>query len=869
MSFNPDPNAELFFNDERYTIAEHPSAPGMPYGQEGRTGIVYRLLPSNRSADQALKVFKPRFRLPYLVSQAEKLSAYADLPGLQAARRSVLSPSREADLLRQYPDLTYAVLMPWLDGPTWLEILLQKKTFLEQQSLSLSRALAEILVGMEERGLAHCDISGPNVMLPVLAGGVGIALIDLEGFYAPGMIQPQSISNGSAGYTHQKSGGRLWRPEADRFAGAVLLAEMLGWCDKQVCQASWGESYFEPGEMQQECVRYHSLNTSLRNHWGDGVANLFDRAWRSDSLADCPTFGEWLVVLPLSRAQAAIGQEQKRETQPEEPRPATNELAAQGTPGPRAPALAPEEIAGEVRPMMFPEVETDADKLTEERDNPSINEVTEEVEPVELTMKDEKAVGPDRSEEIEVVQTGKSARQSKPVQTRSWVIPLIILVVAILGILGVMLPRKPTAPSPSNNPTNTTLPVIISLPTNTFPPTETPSPTPTIPLPTETVPPNRIIHIWKVGSPYDENTPENVIPQDLQNVAASLGYKFTMDTFPAKGFDQVFLKAKQNGTQPEILLADNFGIFEGTTTNLGTFKGIGYDGLVTVDNSFNSLVYNGMNPHLISTSQNYQEARKLALMIGKDCDPGFTGNLNELDASIATEIKDFSTNVTLAYFNRDNKSLSTFSDGQFSLDPLFFLDAGIKVDNPPNICSVWGNEHLAFVESLTTVESDKYLGHSRLLQVISKGTSSWKLLLISLDNAITKDLYQKVDLKSYTQGRESLVKPVLLAPLDQASLPRWKDTTSYQKADTTLEWKTSGTQTAVYLIEYQPQDTANLAWFPSEFISVMPNDLSGDTVKITPIPFGQGMQPHRWRIWAIDELGNYEISEWRIVNFTN
>jgi hypothetical protein len=112
-----------------------------------------------------------------------------------------------------------------------LEILLKKNPLSAEQSLSLARALTEILVGMEERGLAHCDLSGPNVMLPALAGGSGIALIDLEGFYAPEMIQPEWISSGSAGYTHRKTGGSLWRPEADRFAGAVLLAEMLGWCD--------------------------------------------------------------------------------------------------------------------------------------------------------------------------------------------------------------------------------------------------------------------------------------------------------------------------------------------------------------------------------------------------------------------------------------------------------------------------------------------------------------------------------------------------------------------------------------------------------------------------------------------------------------
>ncbi|MEM2461005.1 MAG: hypothetical protein QXV20_07090, partial [Candidatus Hadarchaeales archaeon] len=112
----------------------------------------------------ALKVFKPRFRLPFLVAQAERIAPFASLPGLSACQRTVLTPSRHADLLRQHPDLTYAVLMPWIEGPTWQEVLLEKKPLSPEQSLALARGLAEVLVRMEEQGIAHCDLSAPNVM---------------------------------------------------------------------------------------------------------------------------------------------------------------------------------------------------------------------------------------------------------------------------------------------------------------------------------------------------------------------------------------------------------------------------------------------------------------------------------------------------------------------------------------------------------------------------------------------------------------------------------------------------------------------------------------------------------------------------------
>jgi hypothetical protein len=302
MSFNV--NDQLTINGVTYRVAEHPAAPGFPYGQEGRAGIVYQLLPSptGRAAGgegaAALKVFKPRFRSPALLTQAEKLAAFAHLPGLQAAHRIVLTRAQHPDLIQQHPDLIYAALMPWIAGPTWLDVLLAKQPLPAQQALTLARSLAEALEAMELRGIAHCDLSAANLILPLLAGGSGIALVDLEGLFAPGLSQPQTLSSGSAGYAHAQAAAGLWSPNADRFAGAVLLAEMLGWCAPEVTQAAWGESYFDPQEMQQDSARYQALLAALQRHWGDAVARLFARAWHSKTLADCPTFGEWLVALP-------------------------------------------------------------------------------------------------------------------------------------------------------------------------------------------------------------------------------------------------------------------------------------------------------------------------------------------------------------------------------------------------------------------------------------------------------------------------------------------------------------------------------------------------------------------------------------------
>jgi formylglycine-generating enzyme required for sulfatase activity len=299
MAFRPQVNQQLSIEGVTYRIGEHPSAPGMPYGQEGRRAVVYQLIAADGNR-RALKVFKPRFSVPRMVAVAERLRPYGRLPGLQVCERTVLTASRHRDVLAQHPDLAYAVLMPWVEGPTWQEILLSAKDpswspITAEESLRLARGLAEVLVALEERGLAHCDLSGPNL---IVMPGTRAALVDLEEMCGPGFVQPKILPAGSPGYAHKSAPHGLWNDDADRFAGAVLLVEMLGWCDPRVREAAWGESYFPPDEMQRTGGRYTTLHGALESRWGGRLADLFAAVWRSDSLAVCPTFAAWLVALP-------------------------------------------------------------------------------------------------------------------------------------------------------------------------------------------------------------------------------------------------------------------------------------------------------------------------------------------------------------------------------------------------------------------------------------------------------------------------------------------------------------------------------------------------------------------------------------------
>lgn len=311
MPFQPTVHQELEIDGVPYRVAEHPHAPTVPFGQQGRKATVYQLV--NGSDRRALKVFTPRFREPALVGVSEAICPFAAMRGLTAAERTVLTARRNSALLRQYEDLTYAVLMPWINGPTWTEALLDQRELWREDSANLARTLAMTLSALEEKGLAHCDLSGANVIIPTLGGSRGepggpwrVELVDLEEMYGPGIQRPTAVPVGSPGYAHTQAATVNWSPNADRFAGGVLLAEMLGWCDRRVRESAWGEAYFDPQEMQQtEARRFKLLQAVLEERWGRRIAGLFERTWLSDLLKDCPTFGEWVVALLDVQAQTA------------------------------------------------------------------------------------------------------------------------------------------------------------------------------------------------------------------------------------------------------------------------------------------------------------------------------------------------------------------------------------------------------------------------------------------------------------------------------------------------------------------------------------------------------------------------------------
>jgi len=134
----------------------------------------------------------------------------------------------------------------------------------------------------------------------------------------------------------------------------------------------------------------------------------------------------------------------------------------------------------------------------------------------------------------------------------------------------------------------------------------------------------KVITVWKVGSPHSGDTPDTTVPPDLESSTEGLGYKLNIESFSAKGFAQSFFDAFANNQEPDILAVDNDGIINGITTPLGSFTGIRSNGkirqsLMKVSESLKGLEGPRRGwEFLLQTSKSHEAAKALALR-SPDC----------------------------------------------------------------------------------------------------------------------------------------------------------------------------------------------------------------------------------------------------------
>jgi hypothetical protein len=273
-----------------WTVQQHPAVNmPTPYAQEGGRATVFQLRdPYGRP--MALKVFKAGFREPSLAHSGSRLAPLSGMEGMAAAeRRVVLLPDTA---IQRFPALEYALMMPWMEGETWAERLVRANNTGEVLDLAQAVRLCErflyVVKEIEAIGDAHTDIACGNVVVHLDSGRVD--LLDLEDMYIAGWPPPEQKRGGSPDYCH-RAGESVICPEGDRFASALLAAEMLLLTRREFVKYASDTGMFGSMEHGKAHEHFAEMFPTLRLIAPE-FAELFERAWNASALAACPRVSE-------------------------------------------------------------------------------------------------------------------------------------------------------------------------------------------------------------------------------------------------------------------------------------------------------------------------------------------------------------------------------------------------------------------------------------------------------------------------------------------------------------------------------------------------------------------------------------------------
>jgi hypothetical protein len=359
------------------------------------------------------------------------------------------------------------------------------------------------------------------------------------------------------------------------------------------------------------------------------------------------------------------------------------------------------------------------------------------------------------------------------------------------------------------------------------------------------------IRIWKVGSPHTGATPHDGMPPALAREAAGRGWRLSVEAFPAQGFASRFLAAVRDGSDPDLLVFDNFGIIQGITTELGTFVGVGENPairkrLIQVTSSFDEL----LGPQrgwtfLVASSTNHDTARQLAL---RPAHCGGTASAQGVPSDLAV------AEVAAAYLAGDTAAMLSHADPERL--------TGLRANREPVrvggvvVCEGWGNERLAFVTVNASYQADTTIGHASLLLAFRRTSSQWRLLVAARDPVSNRQFTRQLPALSRLLVRDSAAGPVPAPATVRSPQTGQFPIPANGARFGDFEWRSSRSPDVVAEIaEFSYHDDARLI--------LVPTRSAGAPRRVSTGQLWSTRDEWAWRIWSISGSGEIALSEVR------
>ncbi len=186
---------------------------GMPASASGQNAVVFEILHAGGSAAARFFTRPPgQARAHY-----EAISCH-----LRTHPMAIVSPARwfdEGIVVRGQP--RPLVLMPWIPGSP-LNLAVEDRLHDRMALLALTSTWLEVMRSLADSAVAHGDLQCGNVLID---DGGNIRLVDLDGFYVPGMTTcPDEL--GHPNFQHPARQASDWGPEMDGTSAAIIALSL-------------------------------------------------------------------------------------------------------------------------------------------------------------------------------------------------------------------------------------------------------------------------------------------------------------------------------------------------------------------------------------------------------------------------------------------------------------------------------------------------------------------------------------------------------------------------------------------------------------------------------------------------------------------
>lgn len=294
----------------------HPCLPGTPQCVVKGQASVYFLRQHAHGTTWLLKTFHPGRRPSdeYLAAVSHCLPSGAEF--FTCSQRRVISREHIDLRASQHKDSDLAdwllgtILMLKVPGAAWAswadDLRDGQVTWPLEHRLRVAQNLVKVIARLERAGVAHRDLSATNVFV---GDDARVYLIDFDCLYHARLPWQSNTTAGTLGYIApfirtaggQWDGSRSWRPRADRFSLAILIAEFL-LVDEHVKAPQEDGTLFAQVQLNQPDNEFVRQQVDRLADYSRECASLVREALQAKGYDSCPSPEDWSATLAKSLA---------------------------------------------------------------------------------------------------------------------------------------------------------------------------------------------------------------------------------------------------------------------------------------------------------------------------------------------------------------------------------------------------------------------------------------------------------------------------------------------------------------------------------------------------------------------------------------